>query len=429
MYLNRPLAAGRIVALAAIGRRRSAAGRSRARPRSPAPIRPAARRWQIRIDYRSAAPSIPIRPASATRRFRGATPRTAATTRSTANPGDLTVIVASSTGGYFLYDRCRLENSTADAMRSRAHRAAGRCDWSDGVARCRRQGKRRLRLGDRAAQAQRGFRRRRFRLGAARAAPRRGGGDRRRHRRRQGRPRRGRDRGARLSRRVLRPARDHGSAARRGHDRQRAQRLDPFPGPPGSRAGGDGMHLHRAGAARPRRPSAACRRHARLPAERRPPDLPDHRSCAGGRHRPVARPLPRAGRRGGSAPRLCQPAGGAARPLPAVQRRRARLPDRRDHRRHPARALRSRGHRPRAGRGRARSRQHRQLHGPGAGRGRAADGGIGRHRRRHHATAADPGADRRRDGRWFRAQGAGVRRPLQPPVRRRWTRSRAARWC
>ena len=213
-----------------------------------------------------------------------------------------------------------------------------------------------------------------------RAAPRRGRGDRRRHRRRQGRPRRGRDRGARLSRRILRPARDHGGAARRGHDHQCAQWLDPFAGPAGSRAGRHGLHLHRAGAARPRRPSAACRRHARLSAERRPPDLPDHRPCARRRHRPVARALPRARHRDGGAPRLCRPAGGAARPLPAVQRRRARLPDRRQHRRHPARALRARGYRARAGRGRARRRQHRQLHGAGARRGRAADARIGRYR-------------------------------------------------
>ena len=53
---------------------------------------------------------------------------------------------------------------------------------------------------------------------------------------------------------------------------------------------------------------------------------------------------------------------------------------------------------------------------------------IGRYRRRHHAAAADPGAGRRRDDRRLRAQGAGVRRPLQPAVRRRSTRSRAARW-
>ena len=42
-------------------------------------------------------------------RFRGMTRATAATTRLTANPAKLTVIVASSTGGYSLYHRCKLE--------------------------------------------------------------------------------------------------------------------------------------------------------------------------------------------------------------------------------------------------------------------------------------------------------------------------------
>ena len=58
-----------------------------------------------------------------------------------------------------------------------------------------------------------------------------------------------------------------------------------------------------------------------------------------GRHRPVEHPYPRAGRRDGGAAGLRHPAGGAARPLPALQRRRARLPHGGDHRRHPARAL------------------------------------------------------------------------------------------
>ena len=107
-------------------------------------------------------------------------------------------------------------------------------------------------------------------------------------------------------------------------DRQLAQWLDQFPGPARPRAGGHGMHLHRAGAARPRRPCAACRRHARLSAARRPPHLPDHRPCARGWHRPLEHPQPRARRRDGGAARLRHPAGGAARPLPAVQRRRAR---------------------------------------------------------------------------------------------------------
>ena len=249
------------------------------------------------------------------------------------------------------------------------------------------QAQRRLRLEDRAAQGQRGFRRRRYRRGVARAAPGGGRGDRRRHRRRQGRPHRGRNRGARFSRRILRPARDHGGAAGGRQDRQCAQRLDQYPGPPRPRARRNGLHLHRAGAARPRRPPAACRGYARLSAERRSPDLPDHRPCAPGWHGSLAHPEPRARRRGGGAPRLRHAAGGAARPLPAVQRRRARVSDGTEHRRHPARTLRSRGYRRRVGRGRAAIRQHRQLHRPGSRRGRAADGGIGRHQRRHPAAA------------------------------------------
>ena len=162
----------------------------------------------------------------------------------------------------------------------------------------------------------------------------------------------------------------------------------------------------------------APRRHARLPAEARPSDLSDRRSCAGGRPRSIARAHPRARRRGGGAPRLRGPAGRPARPLPLVQRRRARGLDRREHRRGLARALRSRRHRPRARCGRARFRQRRQLHGPGAGRGRAADGGLGRRRRRDHAAAADPDADQRRDDRRLCAEGAALRRPVQPPVRR-----------
>ena len=99
------------------------------------------------------------------------------------------------------------------------------------------------------------------------------------------------------------------------------------------------------------------------------------------------------------------------------------------HCRHPARALGTRGHQPGAGRGGAGGRQHRQLHGSGAGRGGAADGALGRCRRRHHAPAADPGAAGRRHGRWVRAERAGVRRPLQPPVRRDRRGRMAARWC
>src|SRR6202049_3515697 len=57
--------------------------------------------------------------------------------------------------------------------------------------------------------------------------------------------------------------------------------------------------------------------------------------------------------------------------------------------------------RPRAGVGRARCRQRRQLYRVGARRGRPRDRAHGRDRRRHRATAADPGAAWRRDPRWF----------------------------
>ena len=147
-----------------------------------------------------------------------------------------------------------------------------------------------------------------------------------------------------------------------------------------------------------------------------------------GGSRPVEHPYPRVGRRDGGAAGLQQPAGGAARPLPALQRRCARLSRGRVHRRHHARARLFRGYRARAGGGRARCRQQRQLHRAGARRGRPGNGGIGRHRRRHRAIAADPGAAGRRDHRWFCAQGAACRTADIPACSARRTRSRAARW-
>ena len=210
----------------------------------------------------------------------------------------------------------------------------------------RRQGERRLLLGDRSAPAQRGFRRRRVRPGTARAAPRRGGGDRRRHRQRQGRARGGGDRGARLPRRVLRPARDHGGAARRRPILECAQWLDPFPGPARRRAGRHGLHLHRAGAARPHRACAACRRHPRLPAERRPPDAASPPTMCARRHRAVAHPHPRAR---ASRPELrldyaSQPVALHDRFLLCSDGVHG-IADGREHRRHPARALRAGGYR------------------------------------------------------------------------------------
>ncbi len=284
----------------------------------------------------------------------------------------------------------------------------------------RSQGERRICLGDRAARAQRGFRRRRFRLGTAAAAPRCRRRNRRRYRRRQRRPDRRRDRGARLSRRILRPSRDHGSAPRRGDRAQFAQSLDLFRRAPqcGSSPAWDAPSPRWSCAdASPMCCMSATRRAYRLRGERLALLTTDHvREERGAGRSNIL--IARARRRNRGAARLCRPAGGAARPLPAVQRRRARLSDAGSHRRHSARALRLRGFRARAGERGARWRQHRQLHRAGARRRRSADGGIGRYRRRIDAAAADPGADRRRDGRRLCAQGADVGRPLYPAVRR-----------
>ena len=227
--------------------------------------------------------------------------------------------------------------------------------------------------------------------------------DRRRHWRRQGRPYRRRNRGARLSRRLLRPARDHGGAPRRGDRHQLAQRLDLFPRParPGARR--HGLHLHRARAARADRACAACRRHA-API-----------GWAAIAWRCLTTDHVREGTTGSGRSNILFRALGvetevrldyATQPV-ALHDRFLLCSDgvhgslaARSHRRHPARALGVGRFRARAGRRRARCRLDRQLHRPGDRRGRAADGGIGRgRRRRHHATAADPDADRRRDGR------------------------------
>ena len=81
---------------------------------------------------------------------------------------------------------------------------------------------------------------------------------------------------------------------------------------------GDGLHLHRARAARPRRPPAARRRHARLSAQARPPDLSHQGSRPGRRTGPLSRAHARARRRSGRAPRLWRRADGSARPFPVV---------------------------------------------------------------------------------------------------------------
>ena len=168
------------------------------------------------------------------------------------------------------------------------------------------------------------------------------------------------------------------------------------------------------------RACAACRRHPRLSAARRPPCLltTDH-VREGTRQRPLQHPDPRARRRDRSAARLrhasrwrCTTASCCAatactavltpEAIADIMRERSASED-------SARALVAAA---------LECRQYRQLYRDGGRRRRAADCGIGRCRLRHYATAADPGAGRRRDDRRLRAQSAGVGRPLYPPVRR-----------
>lgn len=65
--------------------------------------------WQIRIDYdRSIVDSNPARISDATISWRNA--KDGGNYTLDRKSGNLTVIVASSTGGAFFYDHCRLEN-------------------------------------------------------------------------------------------------------------------------------------------------------------------------------------------------------------------------------------------------------------------------------------------------------------------------------
>jgi len=65
--------------------------------------------WQIKIDYeRSTVDSNPARISDANISWHDATDGGNYTLDR--KSGNLTVVVASSTGGYFLYDRCKLDN-------------------------------------------------------------------------------------------------------------------------------------------------------------------------------------------------------------------------------------------------------------------------------------------------------------------------------
>ena len=66
-------------------------------------------RWQIRIDYdRSTVDSFPARISDATISWHDASD--GGNYALDRKSGKLTVVVASATGGYFLYHQCRLEN-------------------------------------------------------------------------------------------------------------------------------------------------------------------------------------------------------------------------------------------------------------------------------------------------------------------------------
>jgi hypothetical protein len=65
--------------------------------------------WQIRINYeRSTVDSYPARISDTNITWRDASD--GANYTLDRKSGNLTVVVASSTGGYFLFDRCKLEN-------------------------------------------------------------------------------------------------------------------------------------------------------------------------------------------------------------------------------------------------------------------------------------------------------------------------------
>ena len=107
MFLNRPLAAA--IAILAAGLAVSAAaaqsGASVITCTNPA----SGASWLITIDYdKATVDSNPARISDTKISWRSA--KDLGNYTLDRKSGDLTVIVASSTGGYFVYDHCRLEN-------------------------------------------------------------------------------------------------------------------------------------------------------------------------------------------------------------------------------------------------------------------------------------------------------------------------------
>jgi hypothetical protein len=109
MLLNRPLAVG-IAALAAGIVIPAIDGKTQPGATAMTCINPASgASWQIKIDYdNGTVDANPARVSDAKISWHDA--KDGGNYTLDRKSGDLTVIVASSTGGYFIYDRCRPEN-------------------------------------------------------------------------------------------------------------------------------------------------------------------------------------------------------------------------------------------------------------------------------------------------------------------------------
>jgi hypothetical protein len=110
MFLNRPLAAG-IAALAAAIAIPAISDEAQRGETSITCTNPASgASWQIRVDYdHGTVDSNPARVSDTKISWHDA--KDGGNYTLDRKSGDLTVIVPSSTGGYFIHDRCRLENS------------------------------------------------------------------------------------------------------------------------------------------------------------------------------------------------------------------------------------------------------------------------------------------------------------------------------
>ncbi|MGO8919394.1 MAG: hypothetical protein ACLQJR_26120 [Stellaceae bacterium] len=110
MFLNRPLAAG-VAALAACMAVPAIGGEAPSGVTAITCTNPASgASWQISIDYeKGTVDANPARVSDAKISWHDA--KDGGNYTLDRRSGDLTVIVASSTGGYFLYDRCKLKNS------------------------------------------------------------------------------------------------------------------------------------------------------------------------------------------------------------------------------------------------------------------------------------------------------------------------------